>query len=65
MSDKQGRVLLVDLPSVSPNELSIGLASIAAVVRAAGHEVRVLDLNNLNVPGSRKTRIDVMPICGA
>ena len=57
MSEKHGRVLLVDLPSVSPNELNIGLASIAAVLRAAGHEVRVLDLNNLNVPGNRKSRL--------
>ena len=57
MSENHGRVLLVDLPSVSPNELNIGLASIAAVLRATGHEVRVLDLNNLNVPGNRTSRL--------
>lgn len=53
----KSKVLLIDPPTVSPNELNIGLASIAAVVRQRGHDVRVLDLNNLHVPGSRKARL--------
>ena len=55
MSESRAKVLLVDLPSVSPNELNIGLAGIAAVLRADGHEVRVLDLNCQRLPG-RPTR---------
>ncbi len=57
MAESRAKILLVDLPSVSPNELNLGLASIAAVMRARGHEVRVLDLNNLNVPGGRARRL--------
>ena len=57
MSESRCKILLVDLPSVSPNELNLGLAGIAAVLRDDGHEVRVLDLNNLNVPGTRKGRL--------
>ena len=57
MSDGAGKVLLVDLPSVSPNEINLGIASIAAVLREAGHDVRVLDLNNQHVPGSRESRL--------
>ncbi len=57
MSESRGRILLVDLPSVSPNELNLGLASMAAVLRREGHEVRVLDLNNLNVPGHPRRRL--------
>ncbi len=57
MVESRAKILLVDLPSVSPNELNLGLASIAAVMRARGHEVRVLDLNNLNVPGGRARRL--------
>jgi len=52
-----GKVLLVDPPSVSPNELNLGLASIAAVLRERGHQVRVLDLNSRRVPGSRRKRV--------
>jgi radical SAM superfamily enzyme YgiQ (UPF0313 family) len=57
MSDSRGRILLVDLPSVSPNELNLGLAGLASVMRQDGHEVRVLDLNNQHVPGSRTARL--------
>jgi len=57
MAESRAKILLVDLPSVSPNELNLGLASIAAVMRARGHEVRVLDLNNLKVPGGRAQRL--------
>jgi radical SAM superfamily enzyme YgiQ (UPF0313 family) len=57
MPDSRGRILLVDLPSVSPNELNLGLAGLASVMRGDGHEVRVLDLNNLRVPGSRSSRL--------
>ena len=57
MPESRAKILLVDLPSVSPNELNLGLASLAAVGRAAGHDVRVLDLNNLNVPGRRPRRL--------
>ena len=57
MRESRGKILLVDLPSVSPNELNLGLASIAAVLRRRGHGVHVLDLNNLNVPGSRRQRL--------
>jgi len=55
--ESDARVLLVDLPSVSPNELNLGLASLAAVLRQRGHEVRILDLNSLKVPGSRRRRL--------
>ena len=58
MSDSHGKILLVDLPSVSPNELNLGIASIAAVLRERGHAVRVVDLNSLHVPGSRKKRLN-------
>jgi radical SAM superfamily enzyme YgiQ (UPF0313 family) len=51
------RALLIDCPSVSPNELNLGLASMAAVLRHRGHEVRVLDLNSLRVPGSAQRRL--------
>jgi len=51
------RILLIDCPSVSPNELNLGLASIAAALRGQGHQVRVLDLNSLRVPGSRRSRL--------
>jgi len=51
------RILLVDCPSVSPNEINLGLASIAAVLRADGHDVRVLDLNSLHVPGRPMSRL--------
>ena len=57
MAESRAKILLVDPPSVSPNELNLGLASIAAVLRARGHAVRVLDLNNLNVPGGRARRL--------
>ena len=57
MSASRAKVLLVDLPSVSPNELNVGLASIAAVLREAGHEVRVLDLNCLRVAGKPTGRL--------
>ena len=57
MRDTRAKILLVDLPSVSPNELNLGLASIAAVLRDKGHEVRVVDLNNLRVGGSRRARL--------
>ena len=57
MPDSRGRILLVDLPSVSPNEVNLGLGALAAVLRAEGHEVRILDLNNLKVPGSRAGRL--------
>lgn len=57
MSESRGRVLLVDLPSVSPNELNLGLAGLASVMRRDGHEARVLDLNNQRVPGSRDARL--------
>jgi len=57
MNEHRARVLLVDLPSVSPNEINLGLASIAAVLRENGHEVRVLDFNSLHVPGSRRSRL--------
>lgn len=57
MSVSTARVLLVDLPSVSPNEINVGLAGIAAVLREAGHEVRVLDLNSLRVSGPMKQRL--------
>jgi len=57
MSSSSARVLLVDLPSVSPNELNLGLASLAAVLRREGHDVRVLDLNSWRVPGRRATRL--------
>jgi len=57
MSASRARVLLVDLPSVSPNELNVGLASVAGVLREAGHDVRVLDLNCLRVPGGVKRRL--------
>jgi len=57
MADSRAKILLVDPPSVSPNELNLGLAGIAAVMRVRGHAVRVLDLNNLNVPGGRARRL--------
>jgi len=57
MSESRGRILLVDLPSVSPNEINVGLASIAGVLREKGHEVRVLDLNNINLPGKPGSRL--------
>ncbi len=57
MPESAMRVLLVDVPSVSPNQINLGLASIGAVLKQRGHEVRVLDLNNLNVPGSRGSRL--------
>ena len=57
MTNRTAKVLLVDLPSVSPNEINLGIATIAAVLREDGHEVRVLDLNSLHVPGSRKARL--------
>jgi len=58
MPDSHGKILLVDLPTVSPNELNIGLASIAAVLIQRGHDVRVLDLNNLHVPGQPMARLE-------
>ena len=57
MSESRAKVLLVDLPSVSPNELNMGLASIAAVLRERGHAVRVIDLNALHLPGRPKRRL--------
>ena len=51
------RVLLIDCPGVSPNELNLGLASMAAVLRQDGHEPRVLDLNSLKVPGNPRERL--------
>ncbi len=57
MTDSGMRVLLVDVPSVSPNQINLGLASVGAVLKQRGHEVRVLDLNNINVPGSRRARL--------
>lgn len=57
MSESRARVLLVDPPSVSPNELNLGLASLAAVLRQDGHEVRVLDLNSWHVPGRISARL--------
>ena len=69
MAESAAKILLVDPPSVSPNELNLGLASIAGVLRARGHAVRVLDLNNLNVPGGRARRLGRIPrparCCGA
>jgi radical SAM superfamily enzyme YgiQ (UPF0313 family) len=47
MSSTRGKVLLVDPPSVSPNEINVGLAGLAALLRARGHDVRVVDLNSL------------------
>ena len=55
--DSSAKVLLIDLPSVSPNELNIGLAGLAAVLRAARHDVRVLDLNSQHVPGRPRARL--------
>jgi len=57
MPESRGRVLLVDLPSVSPNEINVGLAAIAGVLRQKGHDVRVLDLNSLHVPGKPMSRL--------
>ena len=57
MTGKRLRILLIDVPSVSPNVLNIGLASVGTVLQADGHEVRGLDLNNINVPGSRERRL--------
>ena len=57
MADSRAKILLVDLPSVSPNELNLGLANLAAWLRLRGHEARVLDLNSLAVPGSRRRRL--------
>ena len=51
------RVLLIDVESVSNNVINIGLASIAARLISLGHAVRVLDLNNINVPGRRSARL--------
>lgn len=51
------KVLLIDVESVSNNVVNIGLASIAARLISLGHEVRVLDLNNINVPGRRSARL--------
>lgn len=56
MSATRGKVLLVDPPSVSPNELNMGLACLAAVLRARGHEVRVVDLNSF-VTGRSAARL--------
>ena len=57
LAESRAKILLADPPSVSPNELNLGLAGIAAVLRARGHAVPVLDLNNLNVPGGRARRL--------
>jgi len=57
MTDKRLRILLIDVPSVSPNVLNVGLASVGTVLQVDGHEVRALDLNNIRVPGSRESRL--------
>jgi len=57
MSERTAKILLIDLPSVSPNEINVGLASIAGVLRESGHDVRVLDLNNMHVPGTKISRL--------
>ena len=51
------RILLVDCPSVSPNEINLGLASIAGALLDAGHAVRVVDLNSLKVRGTIRGRV--------
>jgi len=53
----KARILLIDVESVSNNVINIGLASIGAVLKARGHAVRVLDLNNITVPGRRAVRL--------
>jgi len=53
----KARILLIDVESVSNNVINVGLASIGAVLTARGHAVRVLDLNNINVPGRRAARL--------
>jgi len=57
MSPDQLRILLIDTPSVSPNVINIGLAAIGACLEADGHVVRVLDLNNITVPGRPRERL--------
>jgi len=47
------RVLLINPPireAAPPSSIPIGLASIAAVLRNAGHDVDVLDVNGLRMP---------------
>ena len=51
------KVLLIDVETVSNNVINIGLASLGAYLKQRGHEVRVLDLNNITVPGSRRARL--------
>jgi len=52
-----GRILLIDVESVSNNVTNIGLASLGALLKSRGHDVRVLDLNNITVPGTRRARL--------
>ena len=57
MNESSTRVLLIDVESVSNNVINIGLASLGAYLISRGHQARVLDLNNINVPGRRSKRL--------
>ncbi len=54
------RVLLIDPPGEFRGGLNTGLAYLAGAVRAAGHDVQVLDLNNRDLADTNATLLAVV-----
>lgn len=51
------KVLLIDPPGWQKHSLNLGLAYLAGAIRAAGFDVRILDLNNHVYPEARLKKI--------